>query len=66
MRPTSFRPDTLRTLLLRNKIATLDDLKQALGTPVDITVPKTEAAGLPQQLFSSRPVLHAPRDRSLR
>ena len=38
MRPTSFRPDTLRALLLRNKIATLDDLKQALGTPVDVTV----------------------------
>ena len=38
MRPTSFRPDALRALLLRNKIATLDDLKQALGTPVDVTV----------------------------
>ncbi len=38
MRPTSFRPDALRALLLRNKIATLDDLKHALGTPVDITV----------------------------
>jgi hypothetical protein len=38
MRPTSFRPDALRALLLRNKIATLDDLKHALGTVVDITV----------------------------
>src|SRR5438093_3520270 len=38
MRPTSFRPDALRALLLRNKIATLDDLKRALGTSVDITV----------------------------
>jgi hypothetical protein len=38
MRPTSFRPDALRALLLRNKIATLDDLKNALGTPVDVTV----------------------------
>jgi len=38
MRPTSFRPDALRVLLLRNKIATLDDLKHALGTPVDVTV----------------------------
>ncbi|HTS56299.1 MAG TPA: hypothetical protein VMH03_02045 [Terriglobales bacterium] len=38
MRPTSFRPDALRALLLRNKIATLDDLKHALGTPVGITV----------------------------
>ena len=38
MRPLSFRPDELRALLLRNKIATLDELKQALGSPVDITV----------------------------
>jgi DNA-binding transcriptional regulator YhcF (GntR family) len=38
MRPLSFRPDALRTLLLRNKIATLDELKQALGTAVDVTV----------------------------
>ena len=38
MRPTSFRPDALRALLLRKKIATLDDLKHALGTRVDITV----------------------------
>ncbi len=38
MRPLSFRPDALRTLLLRNKIATLDELKQTLGTPVDVTV----------------------------
>lgn len=38
MRPLSFRPDVLRALLLHNKIATLDELKQALGTPVDVTV----------------------------
>ena len=38
MRPLSFRPDALRTLLRRNKIATLDDLKLALGTSVDVTV----------------------------
>jgi len=38
MRPLSFRPDALRTLLLRNKIATLDELKLALGTAVDVTV----------------------------
>jgi hypothetical protein len=38
MRPLSFRPDDLRALLRRNKIATLDELKQALGTPVDVTV----------------------------
>jgi hypothetical protein len=38
MRPLSFRSDALRSLLRRNKIATLDELKQALGTPVDITV----------------------------
>jgi hypothetical protein len=38
MRPPSFRSDELRSFLLRHKIATLDELKQALGTPVDVTV----------------------------
>ena len=38
MRPLSFRPDALRSLLLHSKIATLDELKQALGTSVDVTV----------------------------
>jgi len=38
MRPLSFHPDTLSRLLLRNKIATLDELKLALGTAVDVTV----------------------------
>src|SRR2546422_638610 len=38
MRPVSFRSDKLRSLLLRSKIATLDELKQALGTSVDVTV----------------------------
>jgi hypothetical protein len=38
MRPLFFRPDELRALLLRNRIATLDELKQALGTSVDVTV----------------------------
>src|ERR1700693_1507946 len=38
MRPLSFRSDALQALLLRNQIATLDELKQTLGTPVDVTV----------------------------
>lgn len=38
MRPPSFHPDALRQLLLRNRIATLDELKKALGTQVDVTV----------------------------
>jgi hypothetical protein len=38
MRPISFKPDVLRSLLLRNKIATLDELKRALGSPVAVTV----------------------------
>jgi hypothetical protein len=38
MRPLSFRPDALRSLLLRNKIATLDELKLVLGTSVDVTI----------------------------
>jgi hypothetical protein len=38
MRPLSFSPDSLRKLLLHDKIATLPDLKRALGTDVDVTV----------------------------
>ena len=38
MRPLAFHPDVLRRLLLRLKIATFDELKQALGTSVDVTV----------------------------
>ena len=38
MRPVSFRSGELRSFLLRNQIATLDELKQALATPVDVTV----------------------------
>src|ERR1700686_2661815 len=38
MRPLSYRADELRVLLLRNQRATLDELKHALGTSVDVTV----------------------------
>jgi hypothetical protein len=38
MRPLSFSSDSLRKLLLHDKIATLPDLKRALGTDVDLTV----------------------------
>ena len=38
MRPLSFRSSELRSLLLRKKIATIDELKQALGTTVNVTV----------------------------
>jgi hypothetical protein len=38
MRPLAFSPDSLRKLLLHDKIATLPDLKRALGTDVDLTV----------------------------
>jgi hypothetical protein len=38
MRTTSFLSDRLRKLLLSKKIATLPELKQALGTTVDTTV----------------------------
>jgi hypothetical protein len=38
MRPLSYRSDELRSLLMRTKIATLDELKQALGTSIDVTV----------------------------
>jgi hypothetical protein len=38
MRPLSFHPQTLRKHLLRHKIATLPELKQALGATADLTV----------------------------
>jgi hypothetical protein len=38
MRPLTFSPDSLRKLLLHDKIATLPDLKRTLGTDVDLTV----------------------------
>src|SRR3984893_14831943 len=38
MRTLAFSPDSLRKLLLHDKIATLPDLKRALGTDVDLTV----------------------------
>ena len=38
MRPLSYRSDELRSVLMRTKIATLDELKQALGTSIDVTV----------------------------
>src|SRR5258708_1716056 len=41
MRTLFFRADDLRKLLLRNKIATLDELKQALGTTVRSKYPRS-------------------------
>lgn len=38
MRPLAFRSDDLRSLLLRNKIANLEELKHALGSSVEVTV----------------------------
>src|ERR1043166_4168682 len=38
MRPLSFRPQALSKHLLRHKIATLPELKAALGTSADLTV----------------------------
>src|SRR6202050_861780 len=38
MRPLSYRTDELRSLLMRTKIATLDELKQDLGTPPEVPV----------------------------
>ena len=38
MRPTSFHSEVLRQHLLRAKMATLDELKRSLGTPVGLTV----------------------------
>src|SRR5580693_3232036 len=41
MRPLSFDPQALRKHLLRYKIATLPELKSALGTGADLTVFRT-------------------------
>jgi hypothetical protein len=38
MRPVQFHADSLVTLLRRERIATIDQLKASLGTPVDMTV----------------------------
>ena len=38
MRPTRFHPEPLKRLLLRKHIATMPELKQALGTSSDATV----------------------------
>jgi hypothetical protein len=38
MRSLSYRADEPRSLLLRNQMATLGELKHALGTSVDVTV----------------------------
>jgi hypothetical protein len=38
MRPAFYDPQTLRKHLLRHKIATLPELKQALGTTADLTI----------------------------
>lgn len=38
MRPAIFSPDPLRRFLRHNRIATLPQLKQVLGSPADITV----------------------------
>ena len=38
MRPSTFSADSLRQLLLRSTLATLPELKRALGTGVDLTV----------------------------
>ena len=38
MRPLAYDPAVLRRYLRRHTIATLPELKQALGTTVDVTV----------------------------
>jgi len=47
MRPLSYRADELRSLLLRNRMAALDELKHALGASVDVTL-----AGVDQEAVS--------------
>lgn len=44
MRPEQYHPDALRSLLRKEKIATIGELKQALGTTADATVFRKLAA----------------------
>ena len=61
MRPLSFDPQLLRKHLPRHKIATLPELKQALGTSASLPVfRKLKLLDLPVQLHSSRPLLRSP------
>ena len=62
----SFRSDALRALLLRNRIATLDEMKQTLGTSVDVTVfRKRKPLGYLTSYSHRGPILYASRNRSL-
>ena len=59
MRPLVFCSDELRSLLLHSKIAILDELKQAFGTSIDVTVfRKLKPLDYPHQLLPSRPLLY--------
>src|ERR1035441_6586610 len=67
MRTPSFFSDHLREFLRVQKIATLPELKQALGTSVDITVfSQAEGTLLSLQLFPPWPLLHPCRDPTVR
>ncbi len=60
MRPERYDPEAVIALLRQRKIATMEDLKEALGTAADATVfRKLASCGLPHQLQPSGPLLHA-------
>ena len=59
MRPERYHAEDLIRLLRPRKIATMSELKAALGTQADATVfRKLDSFGLSHQLFASGPLLH--------
>ena len=62
-----FASEVLRSFLRRKQIATLEELKQMLGTASTMTVfRKLKKAGLSHQLFPPRQVLYLGGDPSVR
>ena len=61
MRPVQYSSAALRQFLLRKKIATLPELKDALGTQVALTVFR-KLKPLDYQLLARRAILHFARD----
>jgi len=63
MRPAVYSADVLRRFLRWNRVATLPQLKELLGTEAAITVfRKLKGAFVPYQLLSSRFLLYPRRD----
>ena len=67
MRPESYHPEDLARVLRRTKIATMPELKKALGTKVDVTVfRKLKQLAYRTSYSHPRELLHVGRDGALR